>query len=45
LKLIQDGLARNGFEALRTPFGWFNTLELKAKGHPLSRIAKKITPD
>ena len=45
MKLIQDGLIRNGFEAVRTPFGWFNTLELKAKGHPLSRVAKKVTVD
>ena len=27
----------------RTPFGWFNTLEIRAKGHPLSRVARTIT--
>jgi threonyl-tRNA synthetase len=43
LTLIEEGLARLGFTVLRTPFGWFNTLELRAKGHPLSRIARQIT--
>lgn len=35
-------LAAQGFEAIRTPFGWFNKLEISAKGHPLSRVAKRI---
>ena len=43
LTLIAEGLAQLGFMVLRTPFGWFNTLELRAKGHPLSRIARQIT--
>jgi threonyl-tRNA synthetase len=43
LTLIEEGLAQLGFMVLRTPFGWFNTLELRAKGHPLSRIARQIT--
>ena len=42
LKLTEEGLSRRGFKAIRTPFGWFNTLELKAKGHPLSRVARTI---
>ena len=45
MKLTEEGLVQNGFTAIRTPFGWFNTLELKAKGHPLSRVAKKVTVD
>ncbi|MCJ7635783.1 threonyl-tRNA synthetase editing domain-containing protein [Candidatus Bathyarchaeota archaeon] len=44
LKLIQEGLTEYGLKVMSTPFGWFNTLELKAKGHPLSRIARIITP-
>ena len=36
-------LARS-LEASRTPFGWFNTLEMRAKGHPLSRVARQIRP-
>ena len=35
-------LVENGFNVLRPPFGWFNELELKTKGHPLSRISRKI---
>jgi len=45
LKLTEEGLVQRGFEVTRTPFGWFNTLELKAKGHPLSRIARKVSVD
>jgi threonyl-tRNA synthetase len=42
LKLMKEGLEQRGFEVTRTPFGWFNTLELKAKGHHLSRVARRI---
>jgi len=42
LELTERGLINRGFKVIRTPFGWFNTLEMKAKGHPLSRIARKI---
>jgi len=45
LKLTEDGLTREGFKVVRTPFGWFNTLELRAKGHPLSRVARIVTAD
>ena len=43
MKLTEEGLVQHGFTVTRTPFGWFNTLELKAKGHPLSRIARKVS--
>lgn len=43
LKLTEEGLVLRGFKVARTPFGWFNTLELKAKGHPLSRVARIIS--
>ena len=42
LKLTEEQLVQGGFDVIRTPFGWFNTLELKAKGHPLSRVARRI---
>jgi len=45
LKLTEEGLVKEGFKVIRTPFGWFNTLELKAKGHPLSRVARIISTD
>ena len=43
LKLSEEGLIQRDFEVIRTPFGWFNSLELKAKGHPMSRVARVIS--
>lgn len=34
-----------GLDSRRTPFGWFNTLQIDAKGHPISRVARVIRPD
>jgi threonyl-tRNA synthetase len=45
LKLVELGLNQNKFTVVRTPFGWFNALELRAKGHPLSRISRRISLD
>lgn len=42
LKIMESELIQKGFNTIRTPFGWFNTLEIKAKGHPLSRVARII---
>ncbi len=42
LKLLESKLKQKGYTTLRPPYGWFNELELKAKGHPLSRISRKI---
>ena len=42
LKIVESELIQKGFNTIRTPFGWFNTLEIKAKGHPLSRVARII---
>lgn len=45
---IIDGVASNlsaaGFAVQRPPFGWFHSWDLKAKGHPLSRVARTIHP-
>jgi threonyl-tRNA synthetase len=43
IKLMEKDLAQKGFSVARTPFGWFNTWELRTKGHPLSRVARKIS--
>jgi len=40
---VAAGLRAHGLTAIRTPFGWFNELDIKAKGHPLSRLARVIT--
>jgi threonyl-tRNA synthetase len=39
---INQLLLERGLYSIRTPFGWFNKLEIHAKGHPLSRVAKEI---
>ncbi len=41
-KEIESILKLKGFSVIRLPFGWFNELEMKAKGHPLSRISRTI---
>jgi hypothetical protein len=45
LKRAEEGLRAEGLSVTRTPFGWFNTLDIRAKGHPLSRIARTVTVD
>jgi len=39
----QQELVNAGLRSYRTPFGWFNTLQIDAKGHPLSRVARIVT--
>lgn len=45
LELTKERLIQGGFKVTKTPFGWFNTFELRAKGHPLSRVARIISPN
>ncbi len=45
MKATEDGLTAQGLQVVRTPFGYFNELEIKAKGHPLSRLARTFTAD
>jgi threonyl-tRNA synthetase len=42
LGAIQAQLTAQGYSARQTAFGWFNRLDLKAKGHPYSRIARQV---
>jgi threonyl-tRNA synthetase len=44
LKSLKDleNILKERYTVLRPPFGWFNELEIKAKGHPLSRISRRI---
>lgn len=44
LRRVACHLAHRGLTVHRTPFGWFNTLEVAAKGHPLSRVARVVRP-
>ena len=41
-KKIESILKLKEYSVLRLPFGWFNELEMKAKGHPLSRISRIV---
>ena len=45
LSCTQQELINAGLQTYRTPFGWFNTLQIDAKGHPLSRVARIVTAD
>ncbi|OGJ45035.1 MAG: hypothetical protein A2233_03440 [Candidatus Kerfeldbacteria bacterium RIFOXYA2_FULL_38_24] len=45
LKLLERRLVEKNLKVIRTPFGWFNELEIKAKGHPLSRVSRIINVD
>ncbi len=42
LRGMEAGLLGRGFQVSRVPFGWFNTLEIRAKGHPVSRVARTV---
>ena len=42
LKNIEILLKDKGFSIIRMPFGWFSEFDMKAKGHPLSRISRII---
>ena len=45
LKLLEHRLIEKNLKVIRTSFGWFNELEIKAKGHPLSRVSRIINVD
>lgn len=45
LKAVEARLRERGLTVIRTPFGYFNTLEIRAKGHPLSRVARILRAD
>jgi len=45
LKCTQQELTAVGLQTIRTPFGWFSSLRIDAKGHPLSRVARIVTAE
>jgi hypothetical protein len=45
LSRTQQVLIAAGLQTYRTPFGWFNTLQIDAKGHPISRVARTVSAD
>lgn len=42
LDTIQAHLEAHGLAVHQTAFGWFNRLDLRAKGHPYSRQARQL---
>ena len=45
LSRTRQALIEAGLQTYRTPFGWFNTLQIDAKGHPISRVARTVSAD
>lgn len=44
LKILEQKLAEKGYEVSRAPFGWYKSFTISAKGHPLSELARTVTP-
>ena len=42
LDAAQQTLEAAGYTVQQTPFGWFNALDIQAKGHPLSRVSRTV---
>ncbi len=42
LTATQIQLEAEGYNVEQTAFGWFNRLDIQAKGHPLSRVARQV---
>jgi threonyl-tRNA synthetase len=42
LNQTQTLLEKEHYTVEQTAFGWFSRLEIQAKGHPLSRVARQI---
>ena len=42
LDKMQAALEARGYGVRQSAFGWFNRLEMRAKGHPLSRVARQV---
>jgi len=39
---VQERLEKADYEAVQTPYGYFNDLAIEAPGHPLARIYKEF---
>lgn len=42
LNMVQRQLEEHGYTVSQTAFGYFNRFEMRAKGHPLSRVARQV---
>ncbi len=46
-KIITDthNALKEDYNAIKAPFGWYKSFELKCKGHPLSELSRTILPE
>jgi threonyl-tRNA synthetase len=42
LDKMHSALEAQGYSVQESAFGWFNRLDMRAKGHPLSRVARQV---
>ncbi len=42
---LTEALTDAGFETKRSPFGWYKSFQLEAKGHPLAELSRTITAE
>ncbi|HZD12714.1 MAG TPA: threonyl-tRNA synthetase editing domain-containing protein, partial [Candidatus Binatus sp.] len=45
LKDLEKDLASKGFDVKRSPFGWYKSFTMTAKGHPFSELSRTISVD
>ena len=45
LKSLESRLVEKGYEVSRSPFGWYKSFSIAAKGHPLSELSRTITTE
>ena len=45
LKALEEKLVQKGYEVTRSPFGWYKSFAITAKGHPLSELSRTVTVD
>ena len=45
LKGLEKELLTKGYEVKRSPFGWYKSFTMTAKGHPLSELSRTISID
>ncbi|MFQ5999094.1 MAG: threonyl-tRNA synthetase editing domain-containing protein, partial [Candidatus Bathyarchaeia archaeon] len=44
LRKVTNELEKRGLNVKRSPFGWYKSFKMNAKGHPLSELSRTITP-
>jgi threonyl-tRNA synthetase len=44
LTAMEKEAAAQGLEAMRSPFGWTKSLQIKVKGHPLAEMSRSYAP-